>query len=213
MSDIENLNEIYSTFNCKKGGAFKPQEYKRGFAEMNSMVYNQSTRKDIDGYKYLPEFSNEEQGTWVDTKAKELVICFRGSITREDWLETDLRILIPIGFKSTNRYIRSRELAMKAYNKYKGYNVVLTGHSLGSHIATAMWQEFNEMDKDTKFVVYNRGSSPFEIFSQNPKDKEDRIHYHAEGDIISDNFLKDTKTTHYVSKPTKWIPHLLGNFY
>ena len=192
------MNRLY-------GEKFKPLQEKSGFVRIVQQTYKlASKRKNIDEYQYIKELSSDETGIYIEPEAKELIICFRGSITAEDWLVSDAFIaLTPFAFRQSPRYRRSKIEVDRAMLAYPEYDIILIGHSLGGHIATVMWNELHNIDNDTRFVVYNRGTSPFEIFTSTPVNYAQRHHYHVHGDWLSDPFMRDKKTNHVLVKPKK----------
>lgn len=196
------------------GEKFSPSEEKSGFARIIEQTYKPpNKRKDVDEYKYVEKLSSVETGIYIEPQSKEIIACFRGSITKEDWLISDAYIaLAPFAFRQSARYKRSKAEVDKAMKAYSNYDVILIGHSLGGHIATVMWNEINNIDDDTRFVVYNRGSSPVEIFTKQPVNYKQRHHYHIKGDWISDPFMRDQKTKHILVKPKSKNLHGYVNF-
>lgn len=196
-----------------RGGAFKPSEYRMGFSKMMMMVYGKAKLKDIDDYKYLPEYSDEEVRVFVDNKNKEIVFAGRGSVTAEDWLLSDA--IIASGsvsaFKLTPRYRRNKKLIMETLKDFPDYKVVLVGHSLSGFVATTLYDEIKD-DYDVKFVVFNRGTGFNETFEDKPVNYKDRIHFHTISDVLSSFFLQDKKTKHYIETPTEKNVHGITNF-
>lgn len=196
------------------GEKFSSSEEKSGFARIIKEGYNEpSKRKNVDEYKYIKNLSSVETAIYIEPKSKEIIACFRGSITKEDWIVSDGFIAIaPFAFRQSPRYKRSKKDVDMAMRAYPNYDVILIGHSLGGHIATVMWNEIHNIDDDTRFIVYNRGSSPLETFTKRPKNYKQRHHYHIHGDWISDPFMHDKKTKHILSKQKKKSKHTYTNF-
>jgi hypothetical protein len=195
------------------GGNFKPSEYRMGFAKMMMMVYGKIKLKDIDDYKYLPRYSDEEIRVFVDYKNKEIVFVGRGSITKEDWLLSDAVIVSGsvTAFKMTPRYRRNKKLVMDTLKDFPNYKVVLVGHSLSGFVATTLYEELKPR-YDVKFIVFNRGTGFNENFEETPVDYKNRIHYHTFGDVLSSFYLQDKRTKHNVEIPTEKNLHGIINF-
>ena len=196
------------------GEKFSPKQEKSGFARIIMETYKQpNKRKNVGEYEYIANLSSIETGIYIEPQSKELIVCFRGSITAEDWLVSDAFIaLTPFAFRQSPRYRRSKKEVDNAMRAYVDYDVVLIGHSLGGHIATVMWNEIHNIDDDTRFVVYNRGTSPIEIFTSTPINHKQRHHYHVHGDWLSDPFMRDKKTKHILQKQTASYKHTYRNF-
>lgn len=196
------------------GSKFSPREEKSGFARIIMETYKApNKRKDVDEYQYVEKLSSVETGIYIESESKELIICFRGSITAEDWLVSDAFIaLTPFAFKQSPRYRRSKKEVDNAMRAYPDYDIILIGHSLGGFIGTTMWNDIHNLDDDTRFVVYNRGSSPLEIFTSSPINHEKRHHYHINGDWLSDSFVRDKKTKHIITKQKASNKHTYRNF-
>ena len=197
------------------GEKFSPKEEKSGFARLIQEGYKSPNerKKKIDDYIYIPELSSEETAFYIEPNFYELVICARGSITAEDWLITDMFItLTPYAFRLSPRYRRYKKEVDNAMQHFPNYDVILIGHSLGGFLQTTLWNELHNIDDDTRFVVYNRGSSPLEIFTSSPVNHEQRHHYHVRGDLLSDNFELDKKTKHILVKQKASNKHTYTNF-
>jgi hypothetical protein len=200
------------------GGGFSSSQEKKGFALIVKETYKApDERDDVGPYDYIRDLSSVETSVYIDPRDKELVLCFRGSVTKEDWIVSDGMIaLAPFAFNATPRMVRTWKEIRRAVEEYPNYEIILVGHSLGGHIATNVYHYLSKEDDSIRFVVYNRGSSPIEVFSRRPVEHDRRHHYHSEGDWISKPFLNDQKTAHYIT-PAKELklkknPHGYVNF-
>ena len=100
----------------------------------------------------------DETMVFVNEITKAVIISFRRSVTREDWLHSDVSILLGREGKSS-RFLRSYALYKKVRKKYKGYVFVTTGHSLGGALAiyVAIRSNRNENTK-TACHAFNPGT-------------------------------------------------------
>ena len=192
------------------GAGFNQNEEKKGFAQINSMLYN--VKKNIDDYRYLSKYSNDEIGVWVDEKDKTLVIGLRGSVTAEDWLLSDLAIATDFGFRKTPRFTRNQKQVENIVKNFPKYKLVFTGHSLGGKLAEEFYDDYKKNHKDIKVFLYNRGTGFIEEFDENePKDKNKK-HYHAVGDPLSYFYTQDNGAIHKLSLPRSVNVHGVSNF-
>jgi hypothetical protein len=196
------------------GEKFSPSEEQSGYARIIKEGYKEpNKRKNIDEYIYVHEISSMETAFYIEPSSKELIVCARGSITAEDWLVSDAFIaLTPYAFKMSPRYRRYKKEVYNAMKYFPSYDIILIGHSLGGHLSTVLWNEIHNIDDDTRFIVYNRGTSPIEIFTSTPINHAQRHHYHVRGDWLSDPFERDKKTKHMIVKQKSGNKHTYRNF-
>lgn len=113
----------------------------------------------------------------MDKKNKEIIVSFRGSVTRTDWA-SDLQ-MIPVDYKSVTKlkhvreckgckvhygFIKNLEQISESlvrpidelFAKHPDYKLVLTGHSLGAALAILVGIEFRM--KGYKPLVLSYGS-------------------------------------------------------
>ena len=151
----------------------------------------------IDGFKYLREYSNDEILFFVDTNNKELLVANRGSITDEDYKKTDVGVAT--GFlTSTKRYKRNLKQVEDVLSKYKGYTLLFTGHSLGASIANYLYEHFRKKGFKTELFVFNRFATLIDPYIKNSRIEPNKVHVTFEGDRIAEPFLKDKSTKHIV---------------
>jgi hypothetical protein len=192
------------------GSGFNKSEEKSGFAKIMSMMY--SEKKNIQDYTFLSKYSDEELGVWQDNTEDTLVIAFRGSKTAEDWLLTDLTIVIDIGLRQTPRFLRDKkkiELIMKDFPNFK---IVFIGHSLGGTLAEEFYDIYNN-SRDVQVFLYNRGTGPIEQFDENEEKDVKKKHFYSVGDPLSFFYLQDQGAIHKFSFPKILNTHGIRNFY
>jgi hypothetical protein len=182
----------------------------------SKMTYNSSNKRmpkprDINGFRHLPKYSDDELLFFVNTKTKELLVASRGSVTKTDWEKTD--VALATGFlKLTPRYKGDLKQVNDVYNKYKGYTVLFTGHSLGGAIANYLYEDFKRRGINAELVIFNRGSGPIDpLIKRTGKRDPNKIHYTFKSDKYSKHFLKDLSTKHVVKEsPHKTNKHSIG---
>lgn len=122
-------------------------EYQRGQLEqavapgdktMRDIAMAAYVRKDhIDGFDYVPGLSTDETAVYIQPRSRQAVVSFRGSVTKEDWLKTDVA-LAKGRLTETARFNRSRQELIDAKNALHGYDVYTTGHSMGGTLSDNM---------------------------------------------------------------------------
>ena len=115
----------------------------------------------------------------------------------------------PEFFYRNKRYKDNLKQVNSIYNKYKGYNVLFTGHSLGAALANYLYEEFKKRGIESELVIFNRAAGPFDKYvKKSAKRDPNKIHYTFKDDPISERFLKDNSTKHVVKQsPNKQNKH------
>lgn len=165
-------------------------------------VKPQNRKREIMGYKYDSDLSAKRWAIYVKDDTKQINLGFRGTIpTNIRDLGSDLKILIQDTFKSPiptfkrSVYMKeAREVYKNVLSKYPGYDITITGHSLGGRVSLETAKEFND-----NAVMFNAGGGDFSR-NQIPKGS---IHYRAPTDPISVGFATDPRTETIVDKSKK----------
>ena len=173
-------------------------------------------RSSVGNFQYQKQYSNRDVAVFVNAKKK--IVCFAYKGTNTDHI-SDLiadSAIVLTAFKSSARYKKMVKHFDKVMKHYKGYKVALTGHSLGAHTGTAMYDYANAKGYDAGFVIYNRGSSPLEIYKKGPRSSKKHHHHVTEpkADWISAPYTRNkTVTLHkYKQKANSKSPHAMSNF-
>ena len=191
------------------GSAYEP--------EKDRVAYVQRTVQGIS-LEQDGELSDAEQAVYVDEKGKKVIVSFRGTVPSVNDAISDARIVLGT-LKRGRRYKKSEKVVDEVKEKYKGYDVELTGHSLGARISHDL-----AIEKGVKSHSFNIGSSPVDLpkgfwnylkCKVTPelceKIKKDNKVYHSVLDPISVSGLVGTADVKFY-KPKVANVHGLANF-
>lgn len=180
--------------------------------------------KIFHGFLYQYDFSDYDNAVYFNPKINIVIMSCRGTDpTSFSDLYNDLIISIK-DTPSQRRIDFAILLFKKIFQKFNDGETkfIVTGHSLGSNIATQVykWAEENLLsgDDDDKIgvVVFNRGTTPFAKLFDNSKTQDDRYHHHIHGDVLSFGFLNDRSFNHFVYPTASYVNpvknHVLSTF-
>ena len=194
------------------GAGDSKQDYKTTLLA-NKMVYASANPKmpkprDLNGFKILPQYSDDELLFFVDHPQKELLIVSRGSVTQTDWKITDTALVLGL-ITWSKRYNDNLKKIKEVYSKFKGYSILFTGHSLGGNLAHNFYEEFKKKGIKTEVIMFNRGTSPLDpLIKPNEQRDPNKIQYTFKDDKLAEAFLKDKSTKHVVKEsPHKTNKH------
>ena len=165
-------------------------------------------RKNVNGYNYLPQYSNKDHAVY--RKGDEIVLSARGTQPRLSDLRADLNILAGT-YSLDPRFVNYNNLYKKVKKDFGSEtNIVTTGHSLGGAQSLFLGNKHN-----LENYSFNPGVSPlsanFKKLIENPK-----AHiYHQSGDPISAALLNyDPKNGLILGNPSvnALNNHSLNNF-
>lgn len=160
----------------------------RDFAQA---AYQQPAK--LRGYSLVPALSTKETSVYVDPKTKQAIVASRGTASSSDW-KSD--VAIAGGFLGeTARYKRSEREMRNAISNLSGYNVSVTGHSLGASIA----KEFASNHPAYRTVGFNTGYSVYDAAASLPGLKRKR---HQDGANYSE-YLNNADLVSYGSFSSK----------
>ena len=151
-----------------------------------------SRAKKIGNFHYNQQSSNEEHAVYVNEDKKELIIGFRGSTTKEDFLNSDKHI-VGANLKKSQRFMREKNFVSEILSLLPNYKVVFTGHSLGGSIAIEMGNLFKK-----RAVVFNAGASLVPEGMRKTSDDDVKF-YSVKGDLVSANGVGRFKDTRLIN--------------
>ncbi len=193
LGDLEEHDGLDAT---KKTAAGDPN-FSLAFATEVSYEELDSAATMMSDYGYVldKELSTIETKVFYSKELSDLIIMYRGSQTKEDWLVTDTA-LASGNLKKTSRYKRSDRLTKKARTKYSSAKrVTLFGHSLGGALASQLGNYKKSRDN---VVTYNKGVGVKNL-SLFTKSNPNEVAYRIGGDIVSMGAKFDKNAKRYKS--------------
>ena len=114
-------------------------------------------RENVGDYEYDPTLSDVNTAVWHDHKTKKTHVSNRGSVSAYDWGVSDMQIATGMeGYGS--RFKKAVDVTNKAHDKY-GYNVSISGHSLGGKLSAYTTEKLGENDWYDSGTGLNQGNS------------------------------------------------------
>lgn len=150
-------------------------------------AYNQE--KQIGKFKRVPALSTDETSVYIDPITKRAVVSFRGSKTKADWLDTDVN-LFKGNITKTARFNRSKQELNNAAKALHGYDIVTTGHSMGSKIGEEL------STRSIKHVGFNTGYGLRDTYEGTAKFNNSRS-YINDYDYVSKFGRRNDNSTYY----------------
>lgn len=138
-----------------------PKQYHKPFKFTKESYRKPSERTpEIEGYKYDPELSTEQEAVYHNAQEKKVHVSHRGSTTGRDWVESDMQILTgteDIG----GRFAEAENKIIEVRNKYPEHVIEGSGHSLGGSVVHSNTAKFGESPWYGQHTTFNPGTSPF----------------------------------------------------
>ena len=138
-----------------------PKQYHKPFKFTKESYRKPSERTpEIEGYKYDPELSTEQEAVYHNPQEKKVHVSHRGSTTARDWAESDMQILTgteDIG----GRFAEAENKIIEVRNKYPDHVIEGSGHSLGGSVVHSNTAKFGESPWYGQHTTFNPGTSPF----------------------------------------------------
>ena len=140
-------------------------------------------RMTLLGYTYNRKYSNENLSTYVDKPDKKIVIAIRGTVpTNFRDLVSDIGILSADKSFNITRLSNHKKMIDQIVQKYPGYKLVLSGHSLGSYLVEQLASDY----PDAHGIVFNPGTSLSKTALSTPQSNV--IGYRTRGDPVSSGY-------------------------
>ena len=154
---------------------------------------------------YNKVFSNTNLSTYVDKQDKKIVISLRGTVpTNYQDLISDVGIISADTAFNTTRLSNHKKIINEVLQKYPGYKLILSGHSLGAYLAEQLASDF----PSSQAIVFNPGTSLLESNLSTPQSNV--IGYRTRGDPVSAGYssipMKTLRSKNYIDT------HSITNF-
>ncbi len=192
-----------SAYRVKKGDKVTPENEKS--LEKKEAYKNMLTDMQTQGYKIEKGISPESSGgsgktqlaaTVIVPLEKDdkgpIIIAFRGTKTAED-MKSDIRLTTQ-GEVGTEFRDDAFKFYEKTKAKYPDREIILTGHSLGGHlaqyVATRAYNEDLNLCKKPNLQVRTFNTAPIdtphaEVFKKNPEIEANFTNYRTSSDVVS----------------------------
>jgi pimeloyl-ACP methyl ester carboxylesterase len=132
------------------------------------------------GYTYNSKYSDKNLSTYVDKPDKKIVISIRGTVpTDYQDIVSDIGIVSADKSFNITRLSNHKKMINEIIDKYPGYKLILSGHSLGAYLV----EQLAETYPDAQAIVFNPGTSLSESNLSNPQSNV--IGYRTKGDPVS----------------------------
>lgn len=107
------------------------------------------------------DLSTVETGVYVNDKTKEVFFSMRGSVSVEDWTQTDVAIAVNAQ-AFTERFARTESELLRVHNiaDYADYKITITGHSLAGGSAYYLAEKYATEPWFARSIGFNAASSP-----------------------------------------------------
>jgi len=168
----------------------------------------------VGDYALVPGLSTDEVLVYVDPATKQAVVTVRGTANKDD-VRTDIAVAAGV-LHRTPRFKRTTVQVNQAVAQLGGYNVHLTGHSLGASLVN----EYSKEHVKQKSVGFNTGYSIPQVrsYGRGTSDRQ-YTEYLNRADIVSSGALggryKKKYTQFYSNgryalgahraRPSKWL--------
>jgi hypothetical protein len=141
--------------------------------------------EEVDGFRYLPVLSTDEQAVYIDPDSKHMFLAIRGTANLSDAV-TDLR-LIARNAQDTPRFTRNREEFVKIANEVQPQSISLVGHSLGGALAIDIFKTFQGQAPFDHIYLFNPAIIIDEMIASGftPQLVEKSTVYRTQQDIVS----------------------------
>jgi hypothetical protein len=147
--------------------------------QLAGVSYDRKNAELPDGYQIDQQLTNKNQTVLFNQKTKQVAVSYRGTSKARDVL-SDVAVLK--GYQIVDpRFRNSHKVINDAANKYPGYHLVTTSHSLGGSVAEHAVRHSKHKD-EVEIYNFNKGAGFSDIGIKRNKKQHD---YRTEDDIVS----------------------------
>ena len=120
------------------------------------MNFASNRKKTLLGYTYNKGLSDKNLSTYVVKRDKQIVLSLRGTVpTNYEDPVSDIGIVSTDKSLNTTRLSNNKKMINEVLQKYPGYKLVHSGHSLGACLAEQLASDF----PSSQIIVFNPGTS------------------------------------------------------
>lgn len=148
----------------------------------NQSYVKPAERLNIRMYKYDRTHSTDDHAFWVNHNTKTVHHAIRGSVTREDFLDTAPKLVMN---RLTPRYKAVLSRIHAAHAKYPDYTVEGSGHSAGGTLATLVVKELGGQEWVGHHTAYKTMTSPLIPRQSDHPNAHKLTHYVNPSDPVS----------------------------
>ena len=148
-------------------------------------------------YTYNKKYSNDNLATYIDKPSKKIVVSIRGTVpTNFRDIVSDIGIVSSDKTFNITRLSAHKKMIDEVLQKYPGYKLVLSGHSLGGFLV----EQLAETYPNAQAIVFNPGTSLSETNLSPPQSNV--IGYRTRGDPVSAGYssipMKTIRSKNYI---------------
>ncbi len=174
------------------------------YAHLSKETYNSRPlrKKEINGYTYIKDQSNDNIGVWYNLDKNEYVISHKGT-DLNNTEDIDADVSLALGQTRNNRFFerrtrKTKDLVQKIKETDNSAKVKLTGHSLGGSSAIVSMNDPYVNENVDEVITFNPGVSPIkEKFNGSPGKITNHV---VKDDPISTNSYHVGKVIHHKGK-------------
>lgn len=175
------------------------------FAEIIQESYKTEDERidEIGDWDRDETLSDDTFTVWVDQDDNEVHVALRGTKANTSDIVSDIKILAT---NVSGNEKEVHEFLKEVQEKYQGYELDVSGHSLGANTLMNVFEDFKDLDYD-RVNLFSPGTSPiWNLDKAKEAVTDDKMYFYLNsGDILSNTFVSlipsDRKNVHW-SKPT-----------
>ena len=148
------------------------------YAKLASLSYhyyaNHDINETVDGFGFMPEFTDNESATLANPELNQIVLSIRGTKPSSvDDLKADGMILMGM-LRYSGRYKNALKKIKQLIRVKKEASLIVVGHSLGGSIALELAKDPAVFRAVNMFYCYNPGFTPADAMASLTKSGKDR---------------------------------------